>query len=100
MYGTIIPDALPKDLVTYLSGVVEILLGTGLLIRRLRPMAGLGVLVLMIVFLPLHLWDVFRDEPAMGSTLLASIRLVLQFVLIGWAWLVYKGARDGDARKA
>ena len=100
MYGPIIPDALPKDLITYLSGAVELLLGVGLFIRSLRPLAGLGVLILMIVFLPLHLWDVFRDEPAMGSTLLASIRLVLQFVLIGWAWLVYKAARDDAARKA
>lgn len=100
MYGPIIPDALSKDLITYLSGAVELLLGVGLFIRSLRPLAGLGVLILMIVFLPLHLWDVFRDEPAMGSKLLASIRLMLQFVLIGWAWLVYKAARDDAARKA
>ncbi len=100
MYGPIIPDALPKDLVTYLSGAVEILLGIGLLIQRLRPLASLGVLILMLTFLPLHLADVFRDDPAIGSKLLAYIRLPLQFVLIGWAWLVYKGAREAVAGKA
>ena len=100
MYGPIIPDGLPKDLVTYLSGVVEILLGVGLFLKRLRRLASLGVLILMIAFLPLHVIDVFRDSPAMGSKLLAYIRLPLQFVLIGWAWWVYKGARhsEGDQR--
>ena len=99
MYGPIIPDALPKDVVTYLSGAVEILLGVGLFVQRLRPLASLGVLILMIAFLPLHLADVFRDDPAIGSKLLAYIRLPLQFVLIGWAWLVYRGAREAVAGK-
>ncbi len=100
MYGPIIPDGLPKDLVTYISGVVEILLGVGLFIKRVRLWASLGLLILMIAFLPLHVIDVFRDAPAMGSKLLAYIRLPLQFVLIGWAWWVYKGARhsEGDQR--
>ena len=92
MYGPIIPDGIPKDLVTYLSGVVELLLGVGLFLQRYRRLASFGVLILMIAFLPLHVADVFRDAPAMGSKLLAYIRLPLQFMLIGWAWLVYKGA--------
>lgn len=100
MYGPIIPDPLPKDIIAYLSGAVEILLGAGLFIRRLRPLASLGVLILMIIFLPLHLADVFRDAPAMGSKLLAYIRLPLQFVLIGWAWSVYHDARSTTARNA
>ena len=100
MYGPIIPDGLPKDLVTYLSGVVEFLLGAGLFFRRFRLWASLGLLVLMIAFLPLHVADVFRDAPAMGSKLLAYIRLPLQFVLIAWAWWVYKVARTEHAGRA
>ncbi len=97
MYGPIIPDGLPKDLVTYVSGVVEFLLGVGMLLKRPRPLASLGVLILMIAFLPLHVADVFRDAPAMGSKLLAYLRLALQFLLIGWAWWVYKDARTKPA---
>ena len=97
MYGPFIPDGLPKNLITYLSGAMEMLLGTGLFVPRLRTMASLGLLILMIAFLPLHLADVFRDAPAIGSKLLAYIRLPLQFVLIGWAWLVYKGALKASA---
>lgn len=88
MYAPIIPDGLPKELVTYLSGAVEILLGIGLFFQRSRSVASIGVLILMIAFLPLHVADVFRDQPAVGSKLLAYIRLPLQFVLIGWAWWV------------
>ena len=94
MYGPIIPDGFPKDLVTYLSGVVEVVLGVGLFLQRYRRPASFGVLILMIIFLPLHVADVFRDEPAMGSKLMAYIRLPVQFLLIGWAWLVYKSARN------
>jgi len=88
MYAPFIPDALPKNLITYLSGALEILLGAGVFVPRYRSMATLGILILMIVFLPLHVVDVFRAEPAIGSKLLAYVRLPLQFVLIGWAWYV------------
>ena len=99
MYGPFIPDVLPKNLVTYLSGAVEIMVGAGLFVLRFRTLASLGVLILMIAFLPLHLVDVFREAPAIGSKLLAYIRLPLQFVLIGWAWLVHKDARSAAAGK-
>ncbi len=100
MYGPFIPDALPKNLITYLSGAVEIMFGAGLFIPRLRPLASLGLLILMIAFLPLHVVDVFRDAPAIGSKPLAYIRLPLQFVLIGVAWLVYNGAHTSAAGSA
>ncbi|MGV9011336.1 MAG: MauE/DoxX family redox-associated membrane protein [Flavobacteriales bacterium] len=93
MYGPIIPDGLPKDLITYLSGAVEFLLGVGLFFQRSRLSASFGVLILMILFLPLHVADVFRDPPAMGSKLLAYLRLPVQFLLIAWALWVYKDAR-------
>jgi uncharacterized membrane protein len=44
--------------------------------------------LLMIAFLPLHIVDVFKDNPAIGSTTLAYIRLPIQFILIYWAWKV------------
>jgi uncharacterized membrane protein len=52
----------------------------------------------MIAFLPLHIIDVFLDNPAIGSKTLAYIRLPLQFVLIFWAWkanrLAYQASND------
>ena len=62
----------------------------GVFISRYRSVATLGIFLLMIAFLPIHVIDAFHDEPAIGSKALAYVRLPLQFVLIGWAWFVYK----------
>ncbi len=90
MYLPFIPASLPGLTIIYLSGAVEILLGAGALIPKARSMSTLGILFLMIAFLPLHAVDVFKDSPAIGSHQLALVRLPLQFVLIGWAWFISK----------
>ena len=90
MYDPMIPDAFPQHLVNYLIGILELALGIGVFIKPYRSMAALGIFILMIAFLPLHVVDVFRDEPAIGSKALAYVRLPLQFVLIGWAWFLHK----------
>ncbi len=90
MYDPMIPDALPKHLVNYLVGLLELALGSGVFFPRYRSAATLGIFILMIAFLPLHFVDVFRDSPAIGSKALAYVRLPLQFVLIGWAWFIHK----------
>lgn len=88
-YRPIIPYFLDISLVNYGGGAVELLIGIGLLLPAFRSWAALGFMILMILFLPLHLWDLFREHPAMGSTFGAIVRLVLQFGLIYlgyWLW--------------
>ncbi len=86
-YLPIVPEWLPSRMAAiYVSGLVELLAGIGLFIPAYRREAALLVLLLMCIFLPLHAWDCFRFHPAMGSTGRALIRLLLQFVLIGWCW--------------
>lgn len=77
-----------KKPVILLSGIVEILAGLGLFFVTTRYYAAILVLVLMLAFLPLHIWDLGRERPAMGSKRNAFIRLILQFVLIAWAWYI------------
>ena len=86
MYGAFIPDWMPPIAVNYFVGSIEFVLGTLLLIARYRSAAALCVLLLMIFFLPFHVVDACRVHPAIGSPLVAYIRLLLQFVLILWAW--------------
>jgi uncharacterized membrane protein len=88
MYAPFIPDFMPGVLVNYLVGILEVVLGLGVLIPRFRYHAALGILLLMLAFLPLHVWDVFREHPAIGSHQVALIRLPLQFILIAWAWFI------------
>jgi uncharacterized membrane protein len=88
MYYPFIPDFLPKALINCLSGIVEILLGLGILHPNLRSRCTLGIFWLMLLFLPLHIWDVFRTHPAIGNHTLALLRLPAQFILILWAWFI------------
>ena len=89
-YLPFIHNSLPKLTIIYLSGIVEVLLGIGLLVPAYKSAAAMGIFLLMIVFLPLHIVDVFKQNPAIGSKTLAYIRLPLQFVLIYLAWLIKK----------
>jgi uncharacterized membrane protein len=93
-----IPEFLPRNLINYLAGGAEILIGFSFFFRPTRLYASWAILFLMIAFLPLHIIDVFLDNPAIGSKTLAYIRLPLQFVLIFWAWkanrLAYQASND------
>jgi uncharacterized membrane protein len=90
MYAGFIPDFLPADLVNIVAGIAELACGIGVFIPATRRWATLGILVMMLAFLPLHIWDVFRDDPAIGSHETALIRLPMQFVLIAWAWYIHR----------
>ena len=85
-----IPDFLPKRAINILAGIVELGLGVGVFIPRFRSVATFGILLLMLTLLPIHIIDVFKETPAIGSHQLALIRLPVQFVLIVWAWFIYK----------
>jgi uncharacterized membrane protein len=90
MYLAFVPAFLPKLAIVYISGIVEIVLGIGAIIPRFRQIACMGILVLMLLFLPLHTLDVFVDNPAIGSHKAAMIRLPVQFLFIAWAWFISK----------
>jgi uncharacterized membrane protein len=75
----------------YLSGVFEILGAIGVLIPRLRQLAGAGLIVLVICVTPanVHMWmnpELFPDVPQVFLT----IRLVLQLLLL---WLIWWSTR-------
>ena len=91
-YIPFVPAFLPYTVaIIYASGVVEIFLGVTLLFPRVyAKFAALGILLLMLLFLPIHLWDVFSATPAIGSHTAALIRLPFQFLFIAWAWKIHK----------
>lgn len=93
IYTAFIPWFLPLTATNYFTTVVEAGLGLGLLFKQTSKIAATGTLLLMIFFLPFHVVDAFRAQPAIGSKLIAWIRLPLQFVLIYWAWRLIPKAR-------
>jgi len=102
---------MPKDLPAHralveLSGVAEFALGLTLLLLgarapRLRRWAAWGVIALLIAIFPANLNIALNDVPIGGRDhgfgVWNWVRLPLQAVLIGWAWLY---ARRSEPRPA
>ena len=89
VFNRFIPNFLPKLTVNYIAGLFELAIGIGLLINQTTKQAALAMFVLMLIFLPIHIWDVFREKPAIGSRKTAIIRIPLQFLLLYIAYLIY-----------
>ncbi len=84
MYYSIIPDWMPKVAANLAGGVAEIIIGVAMLFPVSRTYGLYAAAGLMILFLPIHIVDLMRDRPVIGSRAIAWGRLALQFVLIGW----------------
>jgi uncharacterized membrane protein len=89
-YERIMPPSLPlhRELV-YLSGAAEILGGLGLLPKRTRRAAGIGLVLLLIAVWPANvqmLIDARASHEPRWWLALPWARLPLQVVLIAWVW--------------
>lgn len=82
LYFPLTPDFLSKYILNYVAGGAEILLGVGVFIPAYRKSSLLGISLLMVAFLPVHIWDATQDAPFVGSKVNAYIRIAMQFVLI------------------
>ncbi len=92
LFKHFIPNFLPKLWVNYGIGIIEFVLGLGLVFSRFEKEAALGIFFLLILFLPIHIWDAFKKKPAIGSHYIAWMRIPLQFVLMYYIYEVYKNA--------
>ena len=88
MYLKIMPPYLSQpQLLNYLSGLAEIVLGLLLLWPASRSLAAWGLIALLVAVFPANLYmyqtrnTVFASMPAWGLLL----RLPLQLLLIAWA---------------
>jgi uncharacterized membrane protein len=72
--------------IIYISGIIEIAIGLLLFTNKYQYLGALSLFLLMLAFLPLHIWDVFAEKPFSGSRNAAYIRLVIQFVFIALPW--------------
>ncbi len=88
-YIPFVPEFLPFTLaIIYISGLIEIIFGIALLIKKYAIYGAWGIFLFMLLFLPIHIWDVFSSTPAIGNHNAAIIRLIIQFVLIFIAWKI------------
>lgn len=93
-YSEFIPQFFPETLANVLSAIAEGWIGIALLLPTYRKWGGLGFFLLMIAFLPIHIWDFTKEIPAIGSHQAAVIRIAIQFVLIAAGWWIYRSNRS------
>ncbi|TSJ44177.1 DoxX family protein [Mucilaginibacter corticis] len=97
-YIRIIPHYIPFPIfVNYLSGVIEICFGLLLAFKNTRTYATLGICLMLIAFLPVHIQMIIDAPFTLGTftvtPLVAWLRLLLQPLLILWAWWYVKTER-------
>lgn len=93
-YLPFVPSFLPLALpIIYLSGVLEITFGLAYFIPKYRHAGAWGILILMLVFLPIHVADIFLANPAIGSKTAAYVRLAVQFLFILLSWQMLQTAK-------
>ena len=87
-YVRIVPPIFPfKTAIVYISGILEIILGSLLIFPKTRFIAGWGLIILLVAVYPANIYVALTNGEAMDITpLIAWGRLPFQFVLIGIAY--------------
>ncbi len=99
-FASIVPPMLPEPhIVVYVTGVMELILGLGLLFERSRKLFAYANAVFLVLVLPANIYMAVADIPAFGTdpdSVMPWVRLPFQTVLIAWALLI---ARDPAERE-
>jgi len=95
VYVRAVPPQFPRPrALVYLSGIAEVVFGTGVLFERTRRPSAWGLIALLVAVFPANVHvatsdtafegvpERFRDPP----DAVLGARLPLQAVLVAWAW--------------
>lgn len=91
-YYPLIPDYLPQhEFLNYASGVLEMLLGAGVLYKHTRKISCYSILVLLLLFIPSHIWFIQKggcmSESLCVPVWIAWVRLLaIHPLLMYWAY--------------
>ena len=87
-YIRIVPPILPfKTAIVYISGILEMILGTILIFPKTRVIASWGLILLLVAVYPANIYVALTNGEAMDTTpLIAWGRLPFQFIFIGLAY--------------
>jgi uncharacterized membrane protein len=91
-YAPLIPPYLPfHEAINFGSGLAEVLLGLGLFIPRFRTFSAIGIIVLLVLFIPAHIFHIQVDGCLEGGPCIpvwvAWVRLlIIHPLLMAWAW--------------
>lgn len=103
-FKRIVPPQFPRpQVLVYLTGAAEILFGVGVLFERTRRPSAWGIVALLIAVFPANVYmatddlaaDLVPERFADAARIAAWIRLPMQALLVGWAWLYTRPSDDG-----
>ncbi|WP_425638899.1 DoxX family protein [Algoriphagus yeomjeoni] len=92
-YMRLIPEYLPNHfLLNLMAGICEVSFGIGLLIPKARPLASWGIIIMLIAFIPTHVYFIQLNSCVENGLCLPPwtgwFRLVIIHpLLIYWAYL-------------
>jgi uncharacterized membrane protein len=97
-----VPPALPAPgLLVTLSGIAELAVAAGLLVRRSAASAGLALAGLLVVLFPANVYAAVADVELQGQAATPlPLRTAIQVVFVAAALAVHRAyRRNGDARR-
>lgn len=89
-YVALIPDFFPKNVANILAAISETGIGLLLIVPKYRKIGGLVFMLLMLAFMPLHIMDALKEQPAIGSKNTAFMRIGIQIILIFLGCRIFK----------
>lgn len=91
----IVPPYLPlPEVLVFVSGICEILLGVLLLVPRYSHLAAWGIIALLIAVFPANVYLYQNQDTVPAPPIVHLIRLLLQSVFILWAYWHTRNARQ------
>lgn len=100
-YAPFVPEPIPLGLANIASTIVEGIIGVLLLVPKTRRLGALAFAALLVALTPIHIWDLLKEQPAVGSHAAAVVRLIVQAVFIaGGLWLARRMNREGGSSSA
>ena len=85
-YINVMPYWFPaKSFLNISSALLEIGLGLGLLVRALNPLARLGLVILLVLFMAVHVWHLYRP-PTPTLWWAFWLRFFGQFAIMYGVW--------------
>lgn len=88
MYERIMPPYIPAHgTMVMISGILEMILGFMLMTKNSQQEAAWGIIILLILLIPVHIYMLQNEKAAMKlPKWVLILRLPLQFAIMYWAY--------------
>ncbi|MEM8895256.1 MAG: hypothetical protein AAGC88_11810 [Bacteroidota bacterium] len=87
-YAPLVPEYINLTFANWSAAIAEGVVAVALFLPQWRSKGGLLFMALMIGFLPIHILDFLKENPAIGEPPIPLVRILIQFLLIYAGWWI------------